>query len=189
MVFEDTDVSIQIFDLDFGTAIADAGGGESIGPKDNLAAVLLFRRRVKRHRSHGKIAVDSAIECLEAEVGGKSAREEEIDVAVHGLEAVVLLRIAAKSDFHGTVDGMREAGAGHAVEFDVAVDVACDEVAVDVADDDAPFVDGAHVDVHVAGDVKDEIHFYDVAVPVMTAFAAAALFTIAAERAVNIELE
>ena len=68
MVFEDADVSIQIFDLDLGATVADAGGGESIGAKDDLAAMLFFRRRVKRHRGHGKITVDASVECLEAEV-------------------------------------------------------------------------------------------------------------------------
>ena len=40
MVFEDADVSIQIFDLDLGAAVADAGSGEAIGAKDNFAAVF-----------------------------------------------------------------------------------------------------------------------------------------------------
>ena len=84
---------------------------------------------------------------------------------------------------------MRKTGAGHAVELDVAIDVARQEVAVDVADDDATFVHGSQIDVNVAGDVEDEIHFDDVAVIVAAALAAAAVFAIAAEGAVHVEAE
>src|ERR1700722_16202325 len=137
MVFEDADVSIQIFDFDFGATVADAGGGETIGAKDDFAAVFFFRRGLKRHGGDGKVAVDAAVECLEAEVGREAAREKEVDVAIYGLEAGIFLRIAAERNFHGAVDGVSEAGAGHTVEFDVAIDVARHEVAVDVADDGA----------------------------------------------------
>src|SRR3984957_17601887 len=164
MVFEDADVSVQIFDLDLGAAVADAGGGEAIGAIDDFAAVLFFGGGVQRHRGYRKVAVDAAVERLEAEVGGETARKEEIDVAVDGLEARGLLRVAPERHFHGAVDGVSEAGAAHAVEFDVAVDVARDEIAVDVADDDAALVDGSHIDADVAGDAEDEIHFDDVAV-------------------------
>ena len=41
MVFEDANVSIQIFNLDFGAAVADASSCEAIGAKDDLAAVFL----------------------------------------------------------------------------------------------------------------------------------------------------
>ncbi len=115
--------------------------------KTTLPPCSSLVRGVERHGGDGKVAVDAAVERLEAEVGGKAAREEEIDVAVDGLEAGIFLRIAAEADFYGAVDGVREAGAGHAVEFDVAIDVARHEVAVDVADDDAAFVDGAQIDV------------------------------------------
>src|SRR5579871_177279 len=141
MVFEDADVSIQIFDLDLGTAVTDASGGEAIGAKDDFAAVFFPRGGVKRHRGDRKVAVDAAVEGLEAEVGGKAAREKEIDIAVDGLEAGIFLRITLEADLHGPIDGVSKTGAAHAVEFDIAVDVARHEVAVDVADDDAAFVD------------------------------------------------
>ena len=56
------------------------------------------------------------------------------------------------------------AGTGHAVELDVAVDVAGDEIAGDVVDDDAAFIHGSCLYIDVAGNVEDEIHFDDVAV-------------------------
>src|SRR6202453_4158185 len=189
MVFEDTDVSIQIFDFDFGAAIADAGGGEAIGAKDNLAAVRFSRRGSERHGGDGKVAVDAAVERLEAEIGRETAREEEVDVAVDGLEAGIFLGVSAERDFYGAFGGLGGAGARHAVEFDIAIDVARHEMAVDIAYDDAAFIDRADIDVDVAGDVEYEIHFHDVTVVVATALAAAAVFAIAAEGAVNIETE
>src|SRR5579872_1626938 len=187
MVFEDADVSIQIFDLDLGAAVADARGGETIGAKDDFAAVFFTRWRVYRHRGDRKVAVDAAVERLEAEVGRKTACEKEIDVPVDRLEAGGFLRITAEADFHGSVDGVCEAGAAHSVELDVAVHIACDEMAVHVANDDAAFVDGAQIDAHVTGYVENKIHFHDVAVFMATALPAAAVFAIAAERAVNVK--
>src|SRR5579863_2371153 len=145
MVFENTDVSIQIFDLDFGAAVADAGGGKAIGAKDDFATVFFFCGRAKRHCRDRKVGIDSAVECLEAKVGRKTTSEEEINVAVDGLEAGAFQWIAAEADLDWAVDGVREAGAGHAVEFDVAIHVARHEATVDVTDDDATFVDSAKV--------------------------------------------
>src|ERR1700743_1069681 len=108
MVFEDADVSIQIFDFDFGAAIADASGGKAIGAKNDFATVFFFRGGLERHGGDGKVAVDAAVEGLEAEVGGEAAREEEIDIAVDGLKAGIFERIAAKRNFHGTVNGVGE---------------------------------------------------------------------------------
>src|SRR5579862_2049477 len=189
MVFEDADVSIQIFDLDLGAAVADTGGGKAIGAKDDFAAVLFFGGRAERHCGDGKVAVDSAVERLEAKIGGEATCEEEIDVAIDRLEAGVFLWVAAEADLDRAVDSVRETGAAHTIEFDVAIHVARHEVAVHVAYDDAAFVDGTQVDTDIARDVEDEIHFHNVAIFVATTLAAAAVFAIAAERAIDVELE
>ncbi len=44
---------------------------------------------------------------------------------------------------------------------------------VDVVDDDAAFIHGFYIDIDVAGNVEDEIHFDDVAVLVAAAARAA----------------
>src|SRR5277367_3056483 len=187
MVFEDTDVSIQIFDFDFRATGADARGGETVGVIDDFSAVVFFLHCVQRHSGHRKIAIDAAVEGLEAEVGGEASCKEEIDVAVDRLKAGILARVLAKADFDGAIDGVRQAGAGHAIELDVTVHVARDEIAGDVVDDDAAFIHGFQLDIDIAGDVEHKIHFDDVAVLVATAARAlAAVFTLAAERAVNV---
>src|ERR1700749_260626 len=116
MVFEDADVSIQIFNLDLRAAVADARGSEAIGAKNNFAAVFFPRRRLNRHRGDRKIAVDAAVERFESEVSREPACEKKIDVAVDRLKTRRFLRIAAEADFHRAIDGVREPRATHGGE-------------------------------------------------------------------------
>src|SRR6202035_5503420 len=48
MVFENTDVSIQIFDFDFWATRIDAGSGKTIGAENCFCATMVFDQRVRR---------------------------------------------------------------------------------------------------------------------------------------------
>ena len=77
MVFEDTDVSIQIFNLNFRAAGADVGGSETVGVERRLFRRGVLPDGVQRHSGHREIAVNAAVEGLEAEIGGEAAAKKK----------------------------------------------------------------------------------------------------------------
>src|SRR5690242_11644455 len=82
MVFKDTDISIQIFDLDLRAARIDARAGKAIRAENGFPAAMVFLQRMRWKRIHRKVAIHATVHGLKAEVGRKAASERQFHVAI-----------------------------------------------------------------------------------------------------------
>ena len=147
---------------------------------------MLFLEGVHRQSRNGEIAVDAAVEGLEAEIRGQAWRETQLDGAIHGAEFRILPRILAEGHFDGAIDGMGGPGTGNVGHFDVAVDVPHQKISVDVADHDVPFVDSLDFDVDVARNTQLKIDLDDVALEFTMP---APVVAMAAKGTIDVELQ
>jgi len=69
VTFKNTNVPVQILDLYLRAAGSHAGPGIPVGAKDEFAVAPLLDWSPLRQRLQKIVAVDAAIESLEAEVG------------------------------------------------------------------------------------------------------------------------
>src|SRR5215467_14505126 len=147
---------------------------------------MLFLNGAHWQSGDREIAVDAAVERLETEISSQALGKLKFDSTIDGLEIGGFAGILPKGNLHWAVDGAGRAGTGDVAHLDIAVDVAHKKISADVAYGNAAFVDGFDFDVNVARDLDLKIHFNDVAFE----FAVAApLVTMAAERAVDVELQ
>src|SRR5258708_27523709 len=154
--------------------------------KSYLRTMMLFLNGAHRQRGDGKIAVDAAVEGLEAKIRGQALREPQLHVAVHGPEIGIFTRILAKGNLDGTIHSTRRPRTGHVVHFDVAIDIAHKKNPVDVAHQNASLIHSLDFDVDVARNAELKIHLDDITLEFA---AAASIVAIAAERPVHIELQ
>src|SRR5258708_29986115 len=154
--------------------------------KSYLRTMMLFLNGAEWQRGDGKIAVDAAVEGLEAKIRGQALREPQLHVAVHGPEIGIFTRILAKGNLDGTIHSTRRPRTGHVVHFDVAIDIAHKKNPVDVAHQNAALIHSLDFDVDVARNAELKIHLDDITLEFA---AAASIVAIAAERPVHIELQ
>src|SRR5437879_9153920 len=186
MLFKNTKLSTSMFHLDLRSARIHPHTGIAVCVKNYLRAMMLFLNGARRQRGDGKIAVDAAVEGLEAKIRGQAWRETQIHVAVYGAEIGIFARVLAKGNLDRTIHSTRRPGTGNVVHFDVAIDIAHKETPADVPHQNAPLIHSLDFDVHVAGNAELKIHLDDVALELA---AATSIFAIAAERPVHIELQ
>src|SRR5437899_3552700 len=77
--------------------------------------MMLFLNGARRQRGDGKIAVDAAVEGLEAKIRGQAWRETQIHVAVYGAEIGIFARVLAKGNLDRTIHSTRRPGTGNVV--------------------------------------------------------------------------
>src|SRR5579864_1506839 len=147
---------------------------------------MLFLNGVHGQSRDGEIAIDAAVESLEAKIRSKIAGELQLDGTVDGLEVRSFARILPEGNFHRAVDRARGAGASDVVHLDVTVDVAHQKAAANVADGNASLTYGFDFNINVARDLNLKIHFDDIALEFAVA---AAVVAMAAEGAVDVELQ
>src|SRR5207249_10626119 len=100
--------------------------------------MMLFLNGARRQRGDGKIAVDAAVEGLEAKIRGQAWRETQIHVAVYGAEIGIFARVLAKGNLDRTIHSKRRTGTGNVVHFDVAIDIDHKETHADVTHQNVP---------------------------------------------------
>src|SRR5437660_3711084 len=154
--------------------------------KNYLRAMMLFLNGARRQRGDVKIAVDAAVEGLEAKIRGQAWRETQIHVAVYGAEIGIFARVLAKGNLDRTIHSTRRPGTGNVVHFDVAIDIAHKETPADVPHQNAPLIHSLDFDVHVPGDAELKIHLdevdHELAAP-------QSIFAFLAKSTVHIELQ
>src|SRR5437660_10344236 len=154
--------------------------------KNYLRTMMLFLTGAHRQSGNEKIAVDAAVEGLEAKICGQALRKTQIHVAVYGAEIGVFARVLTKGNLDGTIHSTRRPRTGNVVHFDVAIDIAHKKTPVDVAHQNAALIHSLDFDVDVAGNPELKIHLDDITLEFA---AAASIVAIAAERPVHIELQ
>src|SRR5215470_15920783 len=82
VTFKNTNVPVQILDLDLRAAGSHAAPGIPVGAKDELAVAPLLDGSPLRQRRQKIVAVNATIESLEAEVGRQILREVQLDVPI-----------------------------------------------------------------------------------------------------------
>src|SRR5216117_1710866 len=134
--------------------------------------MMLFLNGARRQRGDGKIAVDAAVEGLEAKIRGQAWRETQIHVAVYGAEIGIFARVLAKGNLDRTIHSTRRPGTGNVVHFDVAIDIAHKETPADVPHQNAPLIHSLDFDVHVAGNAeRSEEHTSELQAPFLSSYA------------------
>src|SRR5438094_1371713 len=186
MIFKNTNLSIQIFHLDLRPARIHPHTGIAVRVKNYLRAMMLFLNGAHWQSGNGKIAVDGAVEGLEAKIRGQALRETQLHVAVYGAEIGIFARVLAKGNLDRTIHCTRGPRTRNFVHFDVAIDIAHKKTPIGVAHQNAAFIHSLDFDVDVAGNTELKIHLDDVALEFAPA---ASVVAIAAERPVHIELQ
>src|SRR5437879_6027913 len=140
MLFKNTKLSTSMFHLDLRSARIHPHTGIAVCVKNYLRAMMLFLNGAHWQRGDGKIAVDAAVEGLEAKIRGQALRETQIHVAVYGAEIGIFARVLAKGNLDRAIHSTRRPRTGNVVHLYVAIDIAHKKTPVDVAHQNAALI-------------------------------------------------
>src|SRR5712664_1672737 len=140
MVFQYPNVSIQIFHLDLRAAGMDTRSRVPVRAKNHFAAVVFLLHSLRRQRRDRKIAVNPPVKSLESKISRKVVRELQLDIPIHRFEPRRFARILPERHLHRTIHRARRPRSRDIVHLYVAVHIANQKAAVDIAHRNPPLI-------------------------------------------------